>query len=202
MGVGADEDEFEMGGGGIGMGVRAEDDADADAEEEEEDQRRIFRDASVEQNNDIVSRFMNLLKYILVIRCGSEMPMRYFDIPTDSGVGGNVFSQFISSIVPVEGVSASAAAGLPSGIPYFHVGIGPFIAASIAMQVLVAVIPSLKAWIAPTRTPPHTHTHTQTHTHTHTPRKAYHSPRALLHSPPARKIRVCLSEASQPSTYV
>ena len=37
-----------------------------------------------------------------------------------------------------------AAQGIPRGVPYFHVGIGPFIAASIAMQVLVAVVPSLK----------------------------------------------------------
>jgi preprotein translocase subunit SecY len=72
------------------------------------------------------------------------MPMKYFNVPSDAGVGGNVFSQFISSIVPTDVTSAAAAAGVNPGIPWFHVGIGPFIAASIAMQVLVAVIPSLK----------------------------------------------------------
>ena len=33
---------------------------------------------------------------------------------------------------------------LGSGIPFFHVGIGPIIAASIAMQVIVALVPSMK----------------------------------------------------------
>ena len=33
---------------------------------------------------------------------------------------------------------------LGSGIPFFHVGIGPIIAASIGMQVIVALVPSMK----------------------------------------------------------
>lgn len=151
MGVGADEDEFGESGNnegvgmtnssGAGAGIR---DDDGDGEDEDDQRTRIFREVSAEQNNDVTSRIVNLLKYILVIRCGTEMPMRHFDIPSDAGIGGDVFSQFIRSIVPVEVMSAPSAAGIPSGIPYFHVGIGPFIAASIATQVLVAVIPSLK----------------------------------------------------------
>lgn len=151
MGVGADEDEFGESGNdeGVGMnnsgGAGAEfKNVDGDGEDEDERRTRILRQASAEQNNDVASRFVNLLKYILVMRCGTEMPMRHFNIPSDAGIGGDIFSKFVMSMVPSDVVSATSAAGIPPGIPYFHVGIGPYIAASIAMQVLVAVVPSLK----------------------------------------------------------
>ena len=73
--------------------------------------------------------------------------MKYFNTPAGAEVAGNVFSQFVNSIVPV---AASTGKGwgdmaiLGSGIPFFHVGIGPIIAASIAMQVIVALVPSMK----------------------------------------------------------
>jgi hypothetical protein len=41
-----------------------------DGDGDEDEDQRPMRDARVEQNNDIPSRFLNLLKYILVIRCG------------------------------------------------------------------------------------------------------------------------------------
>ena len=99
----------------------------------------------MEANNDIAARFKNMLGYIFVARCGSEMPIGHFRLPADASVGANVFSEFVSSIVPAGADALTVAAqGIPRGVPYFHVGIGPFIAASIAMQVLVAVVPSLK----------------------------------------------------------
>lgn len=109
MGVGADEDEFgepppeafRDGEDGRGFASSSRDGVGVEEDEAEDEERRVFRDVSVEQNNDIVSRFANLLKYILVIRLGTELPMRHFDVPSDAGVGGNVFSQFISSIVPL-----------------------------------------------------------------------------------------------------
>ena len=116
-----------------------------DDEEEEENETRVFRDAGMEANNDIAARFKNMLGYIFVARCGSEMPIGHFRLPADASVGANVFSEFVSSIVPAGADALTVAAqGIPRGVPYFHVGIGPFIAASIAMQVLVAVVPSLK----------------------------------------------------------
>lgn len=153
MGVGPDEDEFafETGpeGDGEGLGERAAAGEAGAIRNESEfegddsldgDGRRVFRDASMEENNDIVARLINLFKYVVIVRCGTELPVKYFDLPSDAGVGGNVFSEFVNSIVPT-----GASVGLNTGIPWFHVGIGPFIAASIAMSVLVAVIPSLKA---------------------------------------------------------
>ena len=110
-----------------------------------ENETRVFRDAGMEANNDIAARFKNMLGYIFVARCGSEMPIGHFRLPADASVGANVFSEFVSSIVPAGADALTVAAqGIPRGVPYFHVGIGPFIAASIAMQVLVAVVPSLK----------------------------------------------------------
>ena len=58
-------------------------------------------------------------------------------------MGAGVFSEFVSSIVPAGPTLTVAAQGIPAA-SMLHVGIGPFIAASIAMQVLVAVVPSLK----------------------------------------------------------
>ena len=134
--------------------------------------RRTYHDEAVARRNDVGTRLRNFLRYILWIRMATEMPMRAFVIPSGSGVGGNAFSEFISSIVPAGAetaanlavtssvtitweslmadplqlwhVATNSLATIPKGISLFHVGIGPFIAASIAMSVLTAVVPSLK----------------------------------------------------------
>jgi preprotein translocase subunit SecY len=135
--------------------------------------RRTYHDEAVARRNDVSTRLRNFLKYLLWMRLGTEMPMRAFVVPEGSAVAGNAFSDFISSIVPAtataytgadaalsvtlqEGASGSlgalatkvAATSLSpipqGGISLFHVGIGPFIAASIAMSVLTATVPSLK----------------------------------------------------------
>lgn len=121
-------------------------------------------DVALEGTNDVVSRFVTFLVLIVIYRAGSEMPLAFFRLPSDAGaVAGNVFSEFVSSIVPAGAAEAAAAEtaaalssqsaafwsissdlALPRGVSLFHVGVGPFIAASIAMQVLVALTPSLK----------------------------------------------------------
>ena len=135
--------------------------------------RRTYHDEAVARRNDVGTRLRNFLKYLLWMRLGTEMPMRAFVIPEGSAVAGNAFSDFISSIVPAaapaySGADAALAATLEGGasgslgqlatkvvatslttipqggISLFHVGIGPFIAASIAMSVLTATVPSLK----------------------------------------------------------
>jgi len=122
MGVRADDDEF---GDGLEIGDSDGDtnrDGDRDGvayeigdDEEEEEASRIFRNAGVEQNNDIVARFSNLFMYIVLVRCGSEMPMHQFDLPAGSGVGGDMFSQLITSVLPSEVTSVVASAGVPDG---------------------------------------------------------------------------------------
>ncbi len=131
--------------------------------------RNSYHDEAVARRNDVGTRLSNFMRYILWMRMGTEMPMRAFAIPEGSAVAGNAFSDFISSIVPaagsvaapgadaalaasleggfstLEGVAAAALSPVPQGgVSVFHVGIGPFIAASIAMSVLTAAVPSLK----------------------------------------------------------
>ena len=85
-------------------------DEEEDDEEEEENETRVFRDAGMEANNDIAARFKNMLGYIFVARCGSEMPIGHFRLPADASVGANVFSEFISSIVPAGADALTVAA--------------------------------------------------------------------------------------------
>ena len=112
-----------------------------------EKQENAFKDVQKEITNNWGRRMLNTFFYIVLIRLCSEFPMKYFATPAGAQVGGNVFSQFVNSIVPV---AASTGRGwgdsaiLGSGIPFFHVGIGPIIAASIAMQVIIALVPSMK----------------------------------------------------------
>lgn len=112
-----------------------------------EKQENAFKEMQIEITNDWGRRMINTFAYIVLIRLCSEFPMKYFNTPAGAEVAGNVFSQFVNSIVPV---AASTGKGwgdmaiLGSGIPFFHVGIGPIIAASIAMQVIVALVPSMK----------------------------------------------------------
>ena len=170
MGVGADEDEFGTPSAGDPSAAATTEgspaamvEINAFADGGSIGERRALRDASNEPTNDVAARFLNLLKYILVVRLGTEMPMRMYDVGDAGGdVGANVFSKFLSGLVPAEAASAGvgglsldfglglgtgtlfATEPITPGIPFFHVGIGPYIGASIAMQVMVAVVPSLK----------------------------------------------------------
>ena len=110
MGVRANEDEF---------GSFDPDETDAtgnasDATSPGDDGPRLsYHDEAVARRNDVGTRLRNFLRYILWMRLATEMPMRAWVVPEDSAVAGNVFSDFISGIVPA---ASSGAAGADAAL--------------------------------------------------------------------------------------
>ena len=118
--------------------------------------------------NEIVRRAVATIAMMAFIRAGLLLPSRFFEAPSgyDSpfsmrammntltgGVGAAVTAVLGDgggASIGAAGVAANANMNVfadavtGAGVPWFHVGIGPYVSASIMMSILTALIPELQ----------------------------------------------------------
>jgi len=114
----------------------------------------------------IFTRLLSATAMMVFVRAGLLLPTRFFET---SGVRDSVFSMTtllstfsggrsaLDAVASAMGLSAGSAAtsegtnwlaeslAVGGGVPWFHVGIGPYIGASIAMSVLTSLTPEFQA---------------------------------------------------------
>jgi preprotein translocase subunit SecY len=120
--------------------------------------------------NAIFKRFVAASAMMLFVRAGLLLPTRFYSATTGysspfsmnslmSTLSGGASGKdgILGALMGAAGMSYGGAegAGIASttlsdsissvGVPWFHIGIGPFIGASIAMSVLVSLLPELQA---------------------------------------------------------
>ena len=110
---------------------------------------------------EIARRFVASLGMMVFVRAGLLLPSRFFastagyDSPFSMRAvvssmtgarGGLLASAFGESAgtTAMSGASWVADSMNANGVPWFHIGIGPYVGASIAMSVLVSLIPDLQ----------------------------------------------------------
>ena len=117
----------------------------------------------------IFTRLLSATAMMVFVRAGLLLPTRFFEA---SGVRDSVFSMTtlmstfsggrgaLDAVASAMGLSAGSAAGaatvgatnwlaeslaMGGGVPWFHIGIGPYIGASIAMSVVTSLTPEFQA---------------------------------------------------------